>query len=121
MITIVCLDALTNTIWGLQLRMWLSGIWHCREEQDALLRVTKTSSCSYRIWSFLKKRLFQLSFLNAKAILSFLDTDEYPRKDASLRVCLLVLFSKDGSVTKGNASGINDGAAAVLIMSAGKS
>ena len=50
------------------------------------------------------------------------DTDEFPRKDASLESLseLGPVFKKDGSVTAGNASGINDGAAAVLIMSAEK-
>ena len=50
------------------------------------------------------------------------DTDEFPRKDASLESLskLGPVFKKDGSVTAGNASGINDGAAAVLVMSAEK-
>ena len=48
------------------------------------------------------------------------DTDEYPRFGASLdgMAKLRPAFSKDGTVTAGNASGINDGAAAVVLMSA---
>jgi acetyl-CoA C-acetyltransferase len=48
------------------------------------------------------------------------DTDEYPRFGASLESMtkLRPAFSKDGSVTAGNASGINDGAAAVVLMTA---
>jgi len=48
------------------------------------------------------------------------DTDEYPRHGATLDAMtkLRPAFAKDGSVTAGNASGINDGAAAVVLMTA---
>jgi len=48
------------------------------------------------------------------------DTDEYPRHGATLESMtkLRPAFSKEGSVTAGNASGINDGAAAVVLMRA---
>lgn len=46
------------------------------------------------------------------------DTDEYPRlTDRGKMESLKPAFKKDGSVTAGNASGINDGAAAVIVMS----
>jgi acetyl-CoA C-acetyltransferase len=46
------------------------------------------------------------------------DTDEHPRADASLESLakLRPAFKGDGSVTAGNASGLNDGAAAVVLM-----
>ncbi len=49
-----------------------------------------------------------------------MDSDEYVRLGATLESMqkLRPAFTKDGSVTAGNASGINDGAAAVLLMSA---
>lgn len=48
------------------------------------------------------------------------DTDEYPRAGASMEGMgkLRPAFAKEGTVTAGNASGINDGAAAVVLMSA---
>jgi acetyl-CoA C-acetyltransferase len=48
------------------------------------------------------------------------DTDEYIRPDTSLATLakLRPAFQKDGTVTAGNASGINDGAAALVVMSA---
>ena len=48
------------------------------------------------------------------------DTDEFPRRDASLEGLgkLKPAFKKDGTVTAGNASGINDGGAAFAVMSA---
>jgi acetyl-CoA acetyltransferase family protein len=50
------------------------------------------------------------------------DTDERPRRDTSLEALarLRPAFRKDGTVTAGNASGLNDGAAAVLLMSEAK-
>ena len=48
------------------------------------------------------------------------DTDEYPRFGTTVETLgkLRAAFAKDGTVTAGNASGINDGAAAVVLMSA---
>lgn len=48
-----------------------------------------------------------------------IDTDEYPRHGSTLEKMgkLKPAFKKDGTVTAGNASGINDGAAALIIMS----
>jgi len=48
------------------------------------------------------------------------DTDEHPRADASIESMtgLRPVFKKDGTVTAGNASGINDGAGAVVLASA---
>jgi acetyl-CoA C-acetyltransferase len=50
------------------------------------------------------------------------DTDEHPRPATTLDLLsgLRSAFTKDGSVTAGNASGINDGAAAVVVMSASR-
>jgi 3-oxoadipyl-CoA thiolase len=48
------------------------------------------------------------------------DKDEHPRPDTTMEKLagLKPVFKKDGTVTAGNASGINDGAAAVLLMEA---
>jgi acetyl-CoA C-acetyltransferase len=50
------------------------------------------------------------------------DSDEYPKHGTTLEslASLRPAFNKDGTVTAGNASGINDGAAAVIMMSASK-
>ncbi|MBO8182622.1 MAG: acetyl-CoA C-acetyltransferase [Archaeoglobus sp.] len=47
------------------------------------------------------------------------DKDEHPRRDTSLEKLakLPPVFKKDGTVTAGNASGVNDGASALLVMS----
>lgn len=48
-----------------------------------------------------------------------IDKDEFPRKDATMEALakLKPAFKKDGTVTAGNASGINDGAAAIVLAS----
>ena len=48
------------------------------------------------------------------------DTDEYPKSQTTIEVLatLKTVFKKDGTVTAGNASGLNDGAAALALMSA---
>jgi acetyl-CoA C-acetyltransferase len=50
------------------------------------------------------------------------DTDEYPKHGSTIEALssLRPAFNKEGSVTAGNASGLNDGAAAVIMMSASK-
>jgi acetyl-CoA C-acetyltransferase len=51
-----------------------------------------------------------------------IDTDEHPRKDTTLEMLakLRPAFKEGGMVTAGNASGINDGAAAVVVMARSK-
>jgi len=50
------------------------------------------------------------------------DTDEYPKHGSTIEALssLRPAFNKEGTVTAGNASGLNDGAAAVIMMSASK-
>ena len=54
-----------------------------------------------------------------KSVINF-DKDEHPREGINLDTLsrLKPVFKKDGTVTAGNASGINDGAAAVILMTA---
>jgi acetyl-CoA C-acetyltransferase len=59
--------------------------------------------------------------LKSKKGVEQFSTDEHVRKDVSLAdmAKLKAVFKKDGSVTAGNASGLNDAAAAVVLMEAG--
>ena len=65
-----------------------------------------------------KQVLKYFKIKSKKGSLDF-NSDEHPREDISLEALsrLKPVFKKDGTVTAGNASGINDGAAAVAIMS----
>lgn len=93
-----------------------------REEQDALaLESQKRAVAAIESGRF-KEEIVPVVIPQRKGDSIVFDTDEYPRKDTSLESLskLDPVFKKDGSVTVGNASGINDGAAAVLVMSAEK-
>ncbi|HUQ17375.1 MAG TPA: acetyl-CoA C-acetyltransferase [Candidatus Saccharimonadales bacterium] len=59
--------------------------------------------------------------VKTKKGLAVIDKDEHIRPDTTVEVLsrLVARFEKDGTVTAGNASGINDGAAAVIVASAG--
>ena len=63
-------------------------------------------------------KLFLTQF-NLKKVLQCLKKDEHPREGISMEALqrLKTAFQKEGTVTAGNASGINDGAAAVVLMS----
>jgi acetyl-CoA C-acetyltransferase len=69
-----------------------------------------------------KDEIFPLSIPQRKGDPLVFDTDEFPRLGATLdnMTSLKPAFKKDGSVTAANASGLNDGAAAVMLMSAAK-
>ena len=63
-----------------------------------------------------KDQILPIEIKSRKGVIAF-DTDEHIRHDANVEDMgkLRAVFKKDGSVTAGNASGINDGAAAVVI------
>lgn len=68
-----------------------------------------------------KDEIIPLEIPSKKGPMLF-DTDEYPKHGSSLEALasLRPAFNKEGTVTAGNASGLNDGAAAVVMMSASK-
>ncbi len=68
-----------------------------------------------------KDEIIALEIPSKKGAVVF-DTDEYPKHGSTLEALssLRPAFNKEGTVTAGNASGLNDGAAAVIMMSASK-
>jgi acetyl-CoA C-acetyltransferase len=68
-----------------------------------------------------KEEIIPYEIVSKKGTVVF-DTDEYPKHGSTLDslAALRPAFAKDGTVTAGNASGLNDGAAAVIMMSASK-
>jgi acetyl-CoA acetyltransferase family protein len=90
-----------------------------REEQDAFaLRSHKRSIASIDDGRFAEE-IVPVSVPQRKGDPVVVDTDERPRRNSSLESLgrLKAVFRDGGTVTAGNASGLNDGAAAVLIMS----
>ncbi len=68
-----------------------------------------------------KKEILPITIKSKKGDTVF-ETDEYPKSGTVLEkvAALRTAFKKDGTVTAANASGINDGAVALVLMSAGK-
>ena len=93
-----------------------------REDQDSFaLQSQKRAVAAVEAARF-KEEIVPVEIPQRRGEPLVFDTDEFPRKDVSLEGLskLRPAFQKDGSVTAGNSSGINDGAAAVVVMSAEK-
>ena len=93
-----------------------------REDQDSFaLQSQKRAVVAVESGRF-KEEIIPVEIPQRRGEPLVFDTDEFPRKDVSLEGLskLRPAFQKDGSVTAGNSSGINDGAAAVVVMSAEK-
>jgi acetyl-CoA C-acetyltransferase len=90
-----------------------------REEQDSFaLSSQQKASAAQRSGRF-KDEIVPVTVKGRKGD-TIVSDDEYIRHDASAETMakLRPAFAKDGTVTAGNASGINDGAAALVVMSA---
>ena len=89
-----------------------------REEQDALAVESHKRASNAIEQGYFKEQIVPVEIKSRKGTKVF-DTDEHVRADASMEgmASLRPVFKKDGTVTAGNASGINDGAAAVVLAS----
>ncbi len=91
-----------------------------REDQDACALASQQKAAAAIKSGVFKEEIVPVTIKGRKGDVVF-DTDEYPRETSAEALGKLrPAFKKDGTVTAGNASGINDGAAAVLVMSAAK-
>jgi acetyl-CoA C-acetyltransferase len=88
-----------------------------REEQDAFALESHRRAAAAIAAGRFKSQIVPVEIKGRKGTVVF-DTDEHVRKDVKLEdmTKLRPAFKKDGTVTAGNASGINDGAAAVVLM-----
>ncbi|MDR2057490.1 MAG: acetyl-CoA C-acetyltransferase [Dysgonamonadaceae bacterium] len=89
-----------------------------REEQDFFAYQSQQKAIAAIDGGKFKEEIVPVVIQNKKATLVF-DTDEFPNRSTSLEklAALKPAFKKDGTVTAGNASGINDGASFVLVAS----
>ena len=88
-----------------------------RDEQDKFALNSQEKALKAQKEGKFKDEIINFKIKSKKAELNF-DKDEHPRKGINLDTLsrLKPVFKKDGTVTAGNASGINDGAAAVTLM-----
>jgi len=91
-----------------------------REEQDAYAAESQRRAEAAIKAGLFKDEIVPVPIPQRKGDPIPFDTDEYPRAGTSVEklAALKPAFKKDGSVTAGNASGINDGAAAVVVATA---
>ncbi|MHA7682702.1 acetyl-CoA C-acetyltransferase [Cupriavidus sp. PET2-C1] len=92
-----------------------------REQQDAFAAASQQKAELAQKTGRFKDEIVPVSIVSKKGTVVF-DTDEFIKHGttADALAGLRPAFDKAGSVTAGNASGLNDGAAAVLMMSASK-
>lgn len=89
-----------------------------REECDELALTSIMRATRAVDKGIFKREIVPVEIKTRKGVKIF-DTDEHPPRDASIESMSMLrpAFKKDGVVTAANASGVNDGAAAVLVMS----
>ncbi len=89
-----------------------------REEQDKFALKSQEKAIKAQKENKFKNEIVNFKIKSKKAEINF-EKDEHPRDGINLEALkrLKPVFKKEGTVTAGNASGINDGAAAVTLMS----
>jgi acetyl-CoA C-acetyltransferase len=92
-----------------------------REMQDQLALESQQKAVKAIESGAFKQEIIPITIKGKKSNTIF-DKDEYPKAGTTMQTLagLRPAFKKDGTVTAGNASGINDGAAAFVVMSADK-
>ncbi|MDX1807852.1 MAG: acetyl-CoA C-acetyltransferase [Paenisporosarcina sp.] len=90
-----------------------------REEQDEFSARSQHRAVQAIEAGKFKEEIVPVEIPQRKGDPIIFDTDEYPKQGSTVEKLssLRPAFKKEGSVTAGNASGINDGAAAVVVMS----
>lgn len=118
------LEGLTCAIGGCHMGMTAENIANrfkvTREEQDAYAAESQRRTENAIKAGLFKHEIVPVPIPQKKGEPVVFDTDEYPRAGTTAEKLggLKPAFKKDGTVTAGNASGINDGAAAVIVATA---
>jgi acetyl-CoA C-acetyltransferase len=117
-------DGLYEIFYGYHMGMTAENIAEkygiSRQEQDELGALSHQRALAAIREGLFAQEIIPVEIKTRKETIVF-DTDERPMETSVEKMARLhPVFKKDGTVTAGNASGINDAAAAVLLMSAGK-
>ncbi|HVV92425.1 MAG TPA: 3-oxoadipyl-CoA thiolase [Hyphomicrobiales bacterium] len=90
-----------------------------RADQDAFALRSQQRAAAAQKSGRLGKEIVAVAVPGRKGAVTMVEQDEHPRPDTTLEglAKLPTPFRKDGTVTAGNASGINDGAAALIVAS----
>ena len=121
MIDTMIKDGLTDAFYGYHMGTTAENVarqWQLtREEQDAFAVASQNKAEAAQLAGRFKDEIVSVIVPSRKGDIT-VDQDEYIRHGATLDSMqkLKPAFDKEGSVTAGNASGLNDGAAAALLM-----
>lgn len=116
-------DALTDAFHGYHMGITAENVAEkygiTREEQDAFAASSQNKAEKAMAEGKFKDEIAPVTIPQRRGEPLIVDTDEYPKKGVTAESLakLRPAFKKDGTVTAGNASGINDGAAALVVMS----
>ena len=116
-------DGLTDVFYGYHMGVTAENVaekWQItREEQDKFATLSQNKAEAAQKAGKFKDEIIAVTVKGRKGD-TVVDADEYIRAGATLEAAagLRPAFKKDGTVTAANASGINDGAAALVLMSA---
>jgi acetyl-CoA C-acetyltransferase len=113
-------DALTDAYTGIHMGVTAENVARLynisREDQDAFSYTSQQRALAAIEKGYFKDEIVPVTIKNRKGDIIF-DTDEHPNATSNLEKLakLRPAFEKDGSITAGNASGINDGAAYLVL------
>ena len=116
-------DALTDAFNGYHMGITAENVAEkygiTREEQDVFAASSQNKAEKAMAEGKFKDEIAPVTIPQRRGEPLVVDTDEYPKKGVTAESLakLRPAFKKDGTVTAGNASGINDGAAALVVMS----
>jgi acetyl-CoA C-acetyltransferase len=119
------LGALTDPFHGIHMGITAENVaakWQItRDDQDRFAMESQRRAAHAIAAGRFKEQILPFEVRKGRDMVSF-DTDEHVKADTDMTTLggLRAAFQKDGTVTAGNASGINDGAAAMVLMSAGR-
>ena len=107
-----------DIIWALPLKMLLKKFQITRVEQDKFALKSQEKALKAQKENKFNDEIINFKIKSKNTEIQF-NKDEHPREGINLESLsrLKPVFKKGGTVTAGNASGINDGAAAVTLMS----
>jgi len=114
-------DAFNNYHMGITTENIVEQFNISREDQDAFAAASQAKASKAVAEGRFKDEIFPVTIPQRKGDPVIFDTDEGPRNVTAEKLgTMRPAFKKDGTVTAGNASSINDGAAAVILCSAKK-
>ncbi|KJG02254.1 acetyl-CoA C-acetyltransferase [Photobacterium angustum] len=111
-------DAFNNYHMGVTAENVVEKVGLTREQQDNFALASQQKAVAAIEQGKFADEITPVEVVGRRATV-VVDTDEYPKQDASIEglAKLRPAFKRDGSVTAGNASGINDGGSAIIVVS----